>query len=134
MPLEEQRIILVEYEWLIASDLELMISKAGGEVVGIATSLSKAMALADDKFISAAVMDFRLGWENSLPLAEKLSDCGVPFIFYTADGFGPLSKIWPHTPIVQKPACGPTLIGALETVLSNRGIPIHCKYVDAFAT
>ncbi len=124
MRLAGQHVLLAEDEALIALDLEQIIVAEGGEAAGHAPTLSKAMALADTKCISLAILDFRLGAQNTLPLAEKLDGLGIPFIFYTACALDELSEAWPLAPIVRKPASAPKIIRELDAVLIKKCIPL----------
>ena len=61
-----------------------------------------------------AVLDYNLGRETSVAIAERLSDIGVPFLFVT--GYGDSSAIdarFRHLPIVSKPYDAKTLIRKL---------------------
>ena len=99
----------------MALDIEDMICASQGEVVCSPNTLAKAMRLADTPGISLAVLDFRRGRDNSLPVAAKLAACGVPFLFYTAHDSTEIFKGWPGALIVRK-AASSRLIGALETL------------------
>src|SRR5215470_9598197 len=104
MPLMGHRILLVEDEFLIALEVERTLQAAHGEVVGRAANVARAMKLADTPNLSAAILDFRLQFGNSFPVASKLRADGVPFIFYTATTIPELPAAWPGVPIVMKPA------------------------------
>ncbi len=115
MPLTSHRILVVEDEVIIALDIENIVREANGKVAARATSLAKALRLADTANLTLAILDFRLGRENSLPVAKKLYTAQVPFIFYT--GNAPLlSEMWPAVPIVSKPAPAGCLISALVSL------------------
>ncbi len=113
MPLHGQRIFLVEDESIIAFDIRRIIREARGEVVAHAASLAKALLLADTPHLSLAILDFRLGSSNSLPVAAKLHAAGVPFIFHTSGDEPVVSKAWPQVLVVAKPAAPGRLVSAL---------------------
>jgi DNA-binding response OmpR family regulator len=119
MPLTGHRILLVEDEALIAMDVKAMIRKANGEVVAYAASLAKALKIVNTPGLSLAVLDFRLGSENSLPVATKLHAAGVPFVFYTGNAAN-IPEIWPGVPILPKPADPARLIGTLASLWVKR--------------
>lgn len=125
MPLSGQRILLVEDEAIIAFDMESIICEANGEVVAHAGSLPKALKLANTPDLSLALLDFRLGSENSLPVAKKLHAAGVPFVFYT--GNAPcIREFFPDVPIIPKPADPAILINTLASLTIKRRItPPH---------
>lgn len=58
----------------------------GAEITAIAGQLAEAMEAAD-RPIDGALVDVQLGREQSLPLIEKLSEAGIPFILMT--GYDP---------------------------------------------
>ena len=122
MPLGGHRILLVEDEAIIALDLKAIIHKANGEVVAYAACLTKALKLANTPRLSLAVLDFRLGSENSLPVARKLRAAGVPFIFCTGN-VPVMSENWPDVPIISKPVHPAILISTLASLTIKR--PSH---------
>ena len=121
MPLSGHRILLAEDEWIIAFDVERIIQEAGGEVAAHAPSLAKALELAGMPNLSLAILDFRLGKDNSLPVAAKLHGAGVPFIFHTGGGISELSVAWPLAPVIEKPAAPKDLVAAMVALLSGTG-------------
>ncbi len=114
MPLSGHRILLVEDECLIAFDVESIIQEAGGEVAAHAPCLAKALELAGIPDLSLAILDFRLGPDNSLPVAAKLHARRVPFIFHTGCPCE-ASAAWPQVPAIAKPAAPGALVRALAS-------------------
>jgi hypothetical protein len=102
----------------LAPHIERTIQAAQGEVVGPASNVAKAMKLADTPNLSSAVLDFRLRFENSFPVAAKLHAAGAPFIFYTANDASELSAAWPGVPIVMKPASPVRLVSTLVSLVN----------------
>jgi DNA-binding response OmpR family regulator len=119
MPLSGHRILLVEDEAIIALDLKVIIGEANGEVAAYAPNLAKALLLTDTPGLSLAVLDFRLGSENSLPVARKLYAAGVPFVFYTGNA-GNISEIFAGVPILPKPVDPARLISTLASLTVKR--------------
>jgi hypothetical protein len=76
------------------------------------------MKLAENPNLSLAVLDFRLRFENSLPVAAKLHSAGVPFIFHSSQDLSILSTAWPHVPVVAKPALPVRLVSALLSLVN----------------
>lgn len=120
MPLGGQRILVVEDESAVAFDVGCIIRKARGAVAAYAANLRQAMKLADELDFSLAVLDFRLGPHNSLPLAAKLQAAGIPFIFHTGCGISEVEKVYPCATILAKPAAAEDLIASLVDLLSVR--------------
>lgn len=80
--LSGRRILIVEDEFIIASDLASYFTALGAEVVGPAGTLTAALPLVEAA--EAAVLDIHLAGETSFPVAEALLSRGVPFVFFTA--------------------------------------------------
>ena len=120
MPLEGQRIFVVEDEILIALDIEDLITASKGEVAGRAATLAEAIRLADTPGLSLAVLDFHLGPDNSLPVAAKLNEAGVPFLFHTGRDFSVISEAWPQAPVVAKTGFRDELLSAMVSLAENR--------------
>ena len=120
MPLDGQRIFVVEDEILIALDIEHMIFTAQGEDAGRATTLEEALKLADTPGVSLAILDFSLGANNSLPVAAKLDTYGVPFLFYTAYEAAEIFEAWPDALVIRKPARSDRLVRALQSLVAPK--------------
>ena len=84
-----KRVLIVEDEALIALSLEEMAQDAGGEVVGPASNVDEALSIIENNSIDMALLDFNLGGETSLPIADALRLRGVPFTFLTGYNFIP---------------------------------------------
>ena len=78
------RLLVVENEPLIAMFIEHVAQGQGWQIVGPALNLGQALELADTAF-DGAVLDIHLeGGERSLPVAARLRQRGIPFMFATA--------------------------------------------------
>jgi DNA-binding response OmpR family regulator len=117
MPLKDQRILLIEDNVLIAHDIEGSIHAYNGAVTARASTLEQAMERAETPGLTSAILDFRLGADDASPVAEKLSEYGVPFLFYTAYSKTRIAEAWPNAPIVVKPASPDDLISALASLI-----------------
>lgn len=101
--LDRRRVLLVEDSLLIALDAEEALKGLGAAEVVVAPSQAVALR-ALDTGIDFAVLDFNLGNETSLPVAEALRARGLPFILAT--GYGedvPLGDALAETPVISKP-------------------------------
>ncbi|MBU0556404.1 MAG: response regulator [Alphaproteobacteria bacterium] len=66
---------------------EALLQDLGVRDVLVAGNVSEAMRLVDDAVFQLAILDLRLGdSEDSLPIAERLGQKGIRFVFAT--GFG----------------------------------------------
>ncbi len=118
--LDGVRVLVVEDDPLLLLDLEQTLAGAGAEVVGLCQTLQEALRRSDPIDFSVAVLDFRLGAETASPVARRLEDLGVPFVFYTGQArLEPSLAEWRHCSIVEKPSPPQTLISALRAVLPH---------------
>jgi DNA-binding response OmpR family regulator len=118
MPLEGQRVLIVEDEFLIALDLEDIIRDARAEVILVATA-DEALKEIDRDTVTLAVLDFNLAKGTSQAVAHRLVRDGIPFIFHTA--LSDLPAAFPSVPVVSKPTTSQDLIAALELIAASTG-------------
>ena len=109
-------ILVVEDEPVIALQLETQLNAAGARVYS-AKRLRDALYMAEHPALSAAVLDYRLGGDNSSAVCRRLVDLGVPFVFYTGFRDAAAFSHWPEAPIVPKPVDGRVLIDAVAQLL-----------------
>jgi len=87
-PLVGRHILLVEDEYLIVEAMEEWLSQAGAVVVGPAPSVEQALELiaGEADTLDGAVLDVNLGrGETAYPIADRLNELGVPYLFATGD-------------------------------------------------
>lgn len=99
-----RRVLLVEDEYMMASDLAEAFDAAGAEVVGPAPTVGQAMALlASDGELHAAVLDVNLSGEMVFPLADALAERGVRFLFTTGYDSGAIPPRFEGVTRLEKP-------------------------------
>jgi len=82
--LADCRILVVEDEYWIASELRMHLSKAGAQLVGPVGTLATALEMAEcEPHIDAAILDINLHGEEVFALADLLASREVPFVFAT---------------------------------------------------
>lgn len=87
MPALPTKVLLVEDNPIIAMNTEAMLEDLGVEQILSASDVAQAMSYADAGDIDFAILDLRLAdGEDSLPIAARLAELGVRFVFAT--GFG----------------------------------------------
>ena len=74
-------ILVVEDAYLVGLQLKQDVESLGYGVIGPVSSVSNAMSLIERNPISGAVLDVNLGHEDSMPIASRLAEEGVPFLF-----------------------------------------------------
>ena len=98
-----RRIIVVEDEMIIAMLLEDMLADLGHTVVGVASRLDSALVLARTAEADMAILDVNLSGEASFPVAQVLSDRGLPFMFATGYGALGIEAPFQDTLTLKKP-------------------------------
>jgi two-component system, response regulator PdtaR len=78
-------VLVVEDEFLIALDLELLLRRHGWRVLGPAATVDQALRLLrDGETPDVALLDVNLRGELVTPVAEALRARGVPFVLASA--------------------------------------------------
>jgi CheY-like chemotaxis protein len=97
-------ILVVEDDYMIATDLALSLQSLGVLVIGPAGSVEDALALAgSEPAPDAAVLDINLGAEKVFPVADALRAQGVPFVFTTGYDEWLIPEVYKGTPRFEKP-------------------------------
>lgn len=112
------RVLVVEDSALILMEVESAIEDAGGEVVGPATRLGQATALAETEEFDVALLDVNLDGEMTYPVADALARRAKPFVLAT--GYDPQTSIaaeYRDRPVLRKPYTGEGLVQVLRELL-----------------
>lgn len=96
------RVLVVEDDYLIASDLKAELKGAGAEVLGPVPDLAGAMALLGSA-PDGAILDVNLGGEMVFPLADELRERRIPFVFATGYECGSIPERYARHPCLEKP-------------------------------
>jgi CheY-like chemotaxis protein len=107
--------LLVEDSTLLALELESGMVEAGAVVVGATGDLEEALSLAEAD-IDVAVLDVNLGGRLVTPVAQRLLDRRIPFVFAT--GYGELGAPKGfEAPIIRKPYSIQQIVRAVAEVV-----------------
>ena len=112
--------LVVEDNLFIALDVEDMLRKLGAERVDVAKTVDEAIELIGQRTYSFALLDVKLGTENSLPVARALLPTGARMVFGT--GYGDAHSLDPalaSVPIVSKPYHPKSLARLLSQLAAN---------------
>jgi DNA-binding NtrC family response regulator len=111
--LSGQRVLVVEDEVLVSLDLEAILSDAGADVE-VCRTAQAALDRLTRAPITVAILDVRLGADTVSPVASRLAERGIPFVFYTGQSAcDPILSNWPDRKIVAKPARSASIVRAL---------------------
>ena len=79
-------VLLVEDNMIIALETEDMLTALGADDILVASNVHEALRLLAVETPSFALLDINLGIERSWPVASRLRELGVPYIFATGYG------------------------------------------------
>ena len=113
-----RRVLIVEDEAMIAMLVELILQNADCAVVGPVSSVRGALRLIERQSLDAAVVDFRLGDDDSCEIIDVLDQRGVPFLIMTGQEMADLPPRLRHLNIMNKPFQPEALVRAVEKILS----------------
>ena len=115
------RVLVVEDESLIGMLAEDLLEQLGCRMVGLVSSLGRALDMAKSAELDFGLLDVDIGGEPVYPVALALQARGVPFVFMS--GYGGLDGPWRGRPIVQKPFDLDQLRKEIEHALSVGNAP-----------
>jgi light-regulated signal transduction histidine kinase (bacteriophytochrome) len=117
--LKGRHVLLVEDNMIIAMDGEDVLRDLGADVT-TAASIARAREAIQHHPIDLAVLDFNLGAETSMPVADLLAERGIPFLFATGYGDGlELPERFAGVTLVKKPYSGATLAQAMTPLVDR---------------
>jgi two-component SAPR family response regulator len=113
------RILIVEDEFLLAMELEMLLQQRGCMVLGPVSSVGQALTMLDGEQPDIALLDVNLKGERATPVAAALQARGVPFVLIT--GYSMLQLSEPElraAPRIEKPVNCRALKRAVASALS----------------
>jgi CheY-like chemotaxis protein len=112
-------VLVVEDEFLIARDLELLLRRNGWGVLGPAATVDQALRLLAGQTPAVALLDVDLRGELVTPVAAALRARGVPFVLVSAyDRPDLLAPALAGAPSLGKPADERRLLAALAQAVA----------------
>ena len=113
--------LIVEDNVIIAMETEDVLRGFGFEDCRVAGSVSSALAVIDEAPVAFAMLDVNLGKDTSEPVAGRLQELSIPFIF--ASGYGDSSMCaerFEGVPVVTKPYNERDIRSAIARVMRSR--------------
>ena len=101
---------------LISMLLEDMLADLGHEVAAVVPRLNEALAALESETFDVAILDVHLHGQSAFPVAEKLIERGIPFVFATGYGERGLPEKYQSQPVLQKPFAKDDLERALDSL------------------
>jgi light-regulated signal transduction histidine kinase (bacteriophytochrome)/CheY-like chemotaxis protein len=116
--LAAKSILLVEDSLIISLDAEDILVRLGAEQVATHATAQGALDFLEATKPDLAILDINLGDRTSFPIADRLLELDVPFLF--ASGYGEQASLpveHRSRPVVQKPYTLENVAGALAQLL-----------------
>jgi DNA-binding NtrC family response regulator len=118
-----RRVLVVEDEYLLASDLAAALERESAEVIGPVPSVAQAMALiAARPDIELALLDVNLGGELVYPVADALAERGVPFLLLTGYEANAIPSRYESVPRLEKPVRTANVMLAIGQAIEPGGL------------
>ena len=115
MTLAAKTILLMEDNPVLGLEVAFALEDEGAEVTGPIARLEAGLETMETAEPDAAVLDVELADGEVFPLAERLRERGVPFVFYTARGSeGHMRARAGDAPVVSKSHGSASVIEALR--------------------
>jgi hypothetical protein len=120
--LKGHAVLLVEDSLIIALDAEDIVGRLGAEDIETVATVEGALDSIDVRRPSVAMLDINLGDRSSYPIADRLLELGVPFLFAT--GYGEqanLPEAHRGRTVLQKPYTLENVARAMDALLEAKG-------------
>jgi DNA-binding response OmpR family regulator len=102
--IEARRIMVVEDDYLLATQLRRDLQRLGARVLGPFPSAAAALRLIDSgQEVDGATLDVTLGHEKAYAVADALRARRVPFAFVTGDDSWTVPDVYKDVPRFGKP-------------------------------
>jgi DNA-binding response OmpR family regulator len=114
-----KRVLLVEDEFAVALMIEDFLVEFGCFTVGPCNTVAKAMAAVEMESFDLAVLDVNLNGERIYPVADKLAERRIPFLFVSGYGDGAILPGHSEWRVCAKPFRANDLAAMLAAVLCD---------------
>lgn len=118
--LDGARVLIVEDEAIIALLLQTEMEQAGARVVGPCYSVPEALAALENGGIDAAILDVLVQDREVYPVAERLLQAGIPFLFHSGHALPEeIGDRFGSVPLLMKPASAEDLVEKVSDLLAD---------------
>ena len=120
-PLAGKRILIIDDEYALATELTQLFECQGAIVVGPAGTVKSATALVarEGTCLDAAILDINLRTERVYPVADRLIEFGVPIVFVTGYDQLLMSERYSGFPCCQKPVDQALLVRVVTSAIAT---------------
>ena len=117
--LSEQRVLILEDDFLIADETAAIVRAAGATVIGPHAAEHAAFEDILYEVPTVAVLDIGLHGQPSFEFARTLRDIGVPFVFLTGYDADVVPQDLGDAPHLPKPIEPRRLVDTLERLVAE---------------
>jgi DNA-binding response OmpR family regulator len=111
------RILIVEDEYYIADDMAAALRLQGAEVLGPVGTVDEAFVIVSEGAFDCAILDMNLRGDMAYPLADRLTEAGVPFVIATGYNSASLPDRFSAVPRVEKPVDPEVVLAAVAPLV-----------------
>lgn len=97
------QVLVVEDDALIRMMIQEFLEGLGATVVASAGRLDEGLSKASTVAVDVAILDINLDGQLSYPIALRLRDRGIPFLFATGYGTARMPQAFQESPVLAKP-------------------------------
>jgi DNA-binding NtrC family response regulator len=116
----QHNVLVVEDEFIIALDLSETVRDLGHKVEGPFACKDHAFIALDAGLPDIAILDVMTADGEVFPLADALTEAGVPIIFHSGHMHGQdIAARYPTAMTAAKPCSPDKLIGMIEQAVEN---------------
>ncbi len=115
------RVLVVEDVAALAWNVADILAEAGASVVGPVPSVKQALSRLARETVDLALLDFNLRGSPSDPVADRLVELGVGFVFLTGYGVDGIEGRHAARPTLGKPVQAEMLIRELAALAAKSG-------------
>ncbi|MBW9091381.1 response regulator [Rhizobium wenxiniae] len=112
-----KHILIVEDEYFLADETRQKLEQLGSTVIGPAANVQDALELLTTSEIDGAILDVHLGDEFVFPVAERLDEANIPFVFATGYDASVIPAKFSGFTLCEKP----TELGKIASALFSAG-------------
>ena len=115
-----QRVLVVEDEFLLSAVLSAELQEAGYDVLGPCATVAAAMEAVQSEAFDGAILDINLKGELVYPVAEELAQRRIPFMFLSGYAIVNMPESFRGHARLAKPADPTALLREVRKMLQEK--------------